>query len=318
VLLLCLLASYISAARPLITAWTGISIFAMWAVARVWVLRDPLTIVSANIDVSKYKTMIALYHVVNQPHFFNASLWRADFYVAITATAVLTLAAYRVHRLAVRSGRQARLRDALATHFSPQIVELLAKSREIGLTRWSKDLAVLDCDLVGFTTLAEGLPPERVAEILQAYRAVVESAVFGTGGAIVSYTGDGVTAAFGLTDGGAPGATCAVACAQDIARNWPDAGRDALGSDAPGLAIGIDFGPASAGLVGEERALSLLLLGTPVDGAAELQAMTREVSAQILLSDAEKLAATASDPALATKLHPIEILGTTTWSLSDE
>jgi class 3 adenylate cyclase len=315
VLLLCFMASHISAARPLITIWASLSVVAGWWLAREVILADPHTITAANLVLSHYKTYLELARVAGQPHFFNGGVWSIHFRELFIFGAILAFAAYRVHHLAIRTARQAALRDALGAHFAPQVAELMAKSSKPGLMRWSKELAVIDCDMISFTALAEKSEPEHVAEILQAYRNVVEDAVFDAGGAIVSYAGDGATAVFGLTDGGAPAAVAALDCAQQIANGWPEVARIILGTDAPAVAIGVDFGAVRAGLVGEGRALSLLLLGEPVAGAAELQAMTRDVSAPILLSEAEKQAATAEKPGLADNLLPVDAKGTTAWGL---
>jgi adenylate cyclase len=203
----------------------------------------------------------------------------------------------------------------LAAYFPTQVAELLARSHKVGLIRWSKDVAVIDCDLVGFTTIAEKSTPECVAEFLKAYRGVVEDAVFGAEGAIVSFTGDGVTAVFGLTDAARPAAMAALDCAQNVEANWRETGRRILGEDFPSAVLGIDFGSVRSGLVGEGHSLSLLILGEPVTGAAALQAMTRELSASILISDSGKQAAVAADPDIAARLTPVANSGPTIWTL---
>jgi class 3 adenylate cyclase len=65
----------------------------------------------------------------------------------------------------------------------------------------------------------------------------------------------------------------------------------------PDLAVGIDAGAALVGVVGEGRAMSLLMQGPPIVRAAELQAATRTLGSPILLSEAA--AAAASGPAKA-------------------
>jgi adenylate cyclase len=317
VLLLCFMVSHMSAARPPVTVWAALSVVGGFLVARMVIRADPLTITAANLVLSHYKTYLELARAAGQPHFFNNGVFGIHLRQLLIFAAILVFASYRIHFLALRTARQSALRDALGSHFSPQIAELMARSRKLGLMRWAKDLAVLDCDVVGFTALAEKSAPERVAEVLQAYRNLVAEAVFRAEGAIISYSGDGVTAAFGLTESGTPEAIAALGCAEEIVTRWYETGGGLLGDEAPAVAVGVDFGPVRAGLVGEGRALSLLILGAPVEGAAELQAMTREVSTCILLSDSAKRIATTHDPALATKLRQVELRGTTAWSLSD-
>ncbi len=305
-LLFCLLASHVSASRPVLTLWTGLSILAAWLVIRGIILADPRTLTRADINVAHYKTFLAVLRAINRPDYFNVGLWSNLAVVIGSVTLILSFAAYRVHRLALRTARLAALRDALSAYFSPQVVNLLSKARDVGLTRWSKDLAVIDCDLAGFTPLAETLAPEQVAALLSAYRATVEAAVFESGGAILSFTGDGIAAVFGLTEEDRAPAREALQCAGRILREWPQA-ASAIVAHPPGLAIGIEYGPARAGLVGEGRAVSLLLLGAPVEAAAALQALTRDAQTPLLIGGGERAALIAAEEAVATRLHPVEI-----------
>ena len=273
-LMFCLLASHISARRPAMALWAGGAIAAGWTVARWIALADPQVVVAADIKVARYHSMLALLNAINTPHYFNAALWRLNLFFAAYATAVVAFAAYRVHLLARRTARQIALRDALAAHFSPQVVDLLTSAK--AAQQWSREIAVLDCDLVGFTALAEKSTPEQAAATLGRYRSLVESAVFGADGAILSYAGDGIVAVFGLSDGASP-AGAALSCAQALLRQR---------SGIPPLAMGIDMGPAWAGIAGEGRSASLLMLGPPLEGASELQLLTREAGTPLLVSAA--------------------------------
>ena len=49
-------------------------------------------------------------------------------------------------------------------------------------------LAVLDCDLIGFSGLAARMAPEAVAAALRAYHGFVEELVFTCGGAVLAWS----------------------------------------------------------------------------------------------------------------------------------
>jgi class 3 adenylate cyclase len=314
-LLWCWQAGHATATRPLTCVWTGALVLGIWWALRHVAMADPLTVTIPKFPLSHYKSLLDVLREVHQPHYFSRNIWFTLELAIVDITALLFLVNFRTHRLAVRTARRVSLLNALAAHFSPQVAELLARSRQAGSSRWSKDVAVLDCDLVGFTTLAEKCTPGRVAEILRAYRSVVEKAVFGAEGAIVTFTGDGVTAVFGLTDTQRSGALAALDCALRIRQSWSEAGRRLLGEECTPAVIGIDFGPVQSGFAGEGRALSFLILGEPVKGAAALQSRTRELGAAILVSDAEKAAAVAADPEIAESLRPIQGADAVVWSL---
>jgi adenylate cyclase len=134
-------------------------------------------------------------------------------------------------------------------------------------------LAVLDCDLVGFSRLAARMTPESTAAALRAYHGFVEAVVFAHHGAVLKYTGDGVSAVFGFT-GEADAAANALASAEQLAADWPAVGASAFaGEDPPALVVGVDYGEVTAGIVGEGRALSLIVTGPAVAEAERLQAL---------------------------------------------
>jgi adenylate cyclase len=296
-LLLCFLASYAASVDPWLMAGASLTLLAAWSTALYGVSRDPRTITRANLHLGDYKTALDLMRAVNQPHYFHDVFWRAEVIGGGTVSLVLCFAAFRVRRLAARRARQEGARQALAAHFSPQIAALLSEART-GLAPDLRRVAVLDCDLVRFSTLAEGLSPERVAELLNLYRTLAVEAVFRHQGAVLNFAGDDVVAVFGLISPDAA-ASQALRAAKDLAGAWAATPAPGELAALPPLAIGIDLGEARVGVVGEGRALSLLIQGPPVDGAARLQQRTRASPSPILLSAvaARALGSADADPA---------------------
>lgn len=284
--LLCLVAATATPPRPLVTLAAGTTAAAAWTLMRFLALADPRTITKANIVIARYKTPLALIQAISGPHYFNTDIWRVNLIILSVVVAALVLSAFRTRRLAARSADRQAARDALSAYFSPQVVELILAGGAAGLTPQTREVAVLDCDLAGFTGLASALAPEKVAETLRLYRGIAEEAVQSRGGAIVSHEGDGLRAVFGLTHSGEGAAAAAEASARQMLAEWPRRAAELLRDKAPALAIGIDFGPARVGLIGKARTLTLLLLGAPVKSAAALQAATRGAATPLLLSEA--------------------------------
>ena len=309
VLLLCLLASYLSADRPALVWQVALGVAVAWIAALLWTSVQPG--VHDRKSLHAMHSLSELLAAVNAPRYLNFDLWRKDLEYAATITAVLGLTAWRMHRLARRAAGQQAQRDSLAAHFSPQVVADLLARRGRPFEPQERVVAVLESDLVGFTRLAETLTPEACAELLGRFRAEVESAVFAENGAILGWVGDGVTAVFGLDHPGPEAAVRALACARRLRAAWPGSAGD--GGSLPALGIGIDHGPAVLGLVGEGRSVSLLLTGAPVRTAARLQAATRQAGAAILLSESVHAALTRSVPAQAASLTPAAGLEPSAW-----
>jgi adenylate cyclase len=312
VLVLCFLASNADAERPS-TLWaSGGAIFLAWLAAGQVMLSDPHAITAATMHASNYKTPLAFLTAQNDPHFFNFTMFRGSLVSCAMITAALGFGLYRTRRLA-RSAADAQLsRGSLAAWFAPAVVDEILKSRGREFGPREAQVAALDCDLVGFTAMAEQRVPEEVAAVLSAWRSVVEDAVFAHGGTILSHAGDGSIALFGLAGGEEHAATGALAAAQQILRAWPVAASTVL--NAPPLAIGLDFGFARAGLLGE-RMLSFVAAGPVLDSAAELQRETRTAGAAVLVSEAAFARITRYESGLARLFERYENDAMVAWKL---
>ena len=189
----------------------------------------------------------------------------------------------------VRSRR--RLRTTFERFVPPDVAaELLP--RDGGAPRLESrrmEATVLFCDLRGFTTLAERLDAEQVIAVLNRYLELVSAAVFGHGGTVVSYQGDGVLAVFGAPLAQADHAARALAAARRILDEQLPAFnawlREQRLADAPlDAGIGLNSGSVMSGLVGSERRVEYAAVGDATNVAARLQALGRELPGRLFVS----------------------------------
>ena len=295
--LLCLLALNAANARPVLIWGSGGSILLAWYLARAWTLAAPSTLPKGSIHDDDYATALDYLGAVTQPRFFNTDVWTLQMASVAACVAVLGLAAQRLSRLSRRAAQREALRAGLAAHFSGPVVEALLAAGAQGLGGEGA-LTMLDCDLTGYSAVAAQLSPEAAADLLRAYHGFVERRVFEAGGAVLKYTGDGVSAVFGLAGAPERAAGAALACGRSLVEDWPTAAAALNLPDPPGIAVGVESGPASWGVVGQGRALSLVILGEPVEAAARLQERTRQEKVALLVGpQATRLAGLAGDQA---------------------
>ena len=96
--------------------------------------------------------------------------------------------------------RGERARTNLSRYFSPNLVEMLADQDEpLGAVR-RQTVAVLFVDIVGFTRMAEAMPPEAVVTMLRQFHERMTAQIFACGGTVEKYIGDAIFAVFGLPD----------------------------------------------------------------------------------------------------------------------
>lgn len=181
----------------------------------------------------------------------------------------------------------ARERQNLSRYFSPAVAErLAAKSEPYSLTG-SQSATVVFIDIVGFTGICEALPSERTIELLRGFHSRVERAVFGHGGTLDKYLGDGALAVFGVPDPLPGEAACALAAAVELQTSiaaWSDA-LVAEGLPRLTTAIGIHHGPVIVGDIGGESRFEFTVLGDSVNVASRLEGLTRQLQVAIIASE---------------------------------
>jgi class 3 adenylate cyclase len=178
--------------------------------------------------------------------------------------------------------------------FLPREVVDGAHSEPLALVAQPRRLeaTVLVTDVRGFTARAEHLTPEAVLQWLNQVQSVLAAAVHAHGGRVDKFMGDGMLAVFGM--GADPDAHAARAASAARAML---AGVALLADDPPTrIGIGIHTGPLIAGCLGSGLRLEFTVLGDTVNIAARLQAMTKQIGVDLLVSAETSRAAGGASP----------------------
>lgn len=202
----------------------------------------------------------------------------------------------RVHEIDRRRAAAERARVNLSRYFSPNLVELLAARDEpLGVVR-RQTVAVLFVDIVGFTRMAEGMPPEEVVTMLREFHERMTAQIFACGGTVEKYIGDEIFAVFSLPNASPDDAANALRCADRMIVElelWN--GIRKQGGETPlAIGIGLNYGPAVIGDVGSEQSLSFTVIGDTVNTASRLQGLTRSLHSPVVVADAVVSAAALS------------------------
>jgi len=150
-----------------------------------------------------------------------------------------------------------------------------------------QQIAILFADIRSFTQFSEAKLPYDVVFVLNRYFSAMGQAVTQAGGHLDKFIGDGVMALFGI------GKDPARACAEALngARNMGLRLRElneSLKNDLEEplrIGIGIHFGPAIIGEMGYGQATTLTAIGDSVNTASRLEAMTKELGVQLVVSE---------------------------------
>jgi adenylate cyclase len=149
------------------------------------------------------------------------------------------------------------------------------------------EIAVLFCDLRGFTSLTERRLPFDTVFLLNRYFEAVGRAVEEAGGHLDKFVGDGALALFGLSTDPEQASWQAVEAALRIRAGVADL-NEAYSSelDRPlQLAMSLHAGPAIVGEMGYGQATSLTAIGDTLNAGSRLEELAKEMDAELVISD---------------------------------
>ena len=214
-------------------------------------------IVSAYGDMTNIRTAMnrGAFDFVTKPVDF------ADLEVTIDKT--LESIADVPRRLDRQRAAAERARANLARYFSPNLVEMLADRDEpLGAVR-RETVAVLFVDIVGFTTMAETMPPEQVVDLLRDFHKRMAAQIFAWGGTVRNTAATDLRRVRAAQGGSRRRAANALRCANGIlsALDAWNAERAGRGKSALSIGIGLNYGPVVMGDVGSDQGLSFTVSG---------------------------------------------------------
>ena len=208
-------------------------------------------------------------------------------------------------------------RNNLARYFSPNLVDRLAGAENDFEAGQEKHATVLFVDVVGFTRLMEGVPPQLTIQFLRVFHEQMADCIFRHSGTLDKFIGDGVMATFGTPDAQPDDESRALQCALDMVgavERW-NGRRGRRGLPRVRIAVGVHAGPVLMGAIGSRNRLEFSAVGDTVNVASRLEHLARAHDALIVTSIETLDAARASpgfDPADAARFRavgPVPVTG---------
>lgn len=226
-------------------------------------------------------------------------------FVAIVAATVAALA-WRTAREALR-----RLQvSALFSRYVPETVvrELLDESTLEEVEAGQRlEVAVLFCDLRGFTPMCARLDPARVREILDLYYARSTDVIFDREGTLLQFAGDEVFAVFGAPLPQVDCADRAAGCAADLIDLQQDLGDELESRGLPRITygIGVHSGVVVAAHFGGPTRRQYTVIGESVNIGARLCSYAGEGQAVV----SERVMVALEDPPPTRPLGGVALKG---------
>jgi len=183
------------------------------------------------------------------------------------------------NRMVAGLSERDRLRELFGHHVGPDVARLAMAADPAAAAGDVRDVAVLFIDLTESTQLAVRLSPQEVAEVFNAFFAIVVAAVDDHGGLINKFQGDAALAVFGAPLRSATAADDALATARAL-------GVALRALPMVDFGIGVSAGSVFAGNIGAANRYEYTVIGDPVNEAARLADAAKKEPGRTLVSSA--------------------------------
>jgi len=234
------------------------------------------------------------------------SLWLRGIWLTMAIVAIVAVSATASYEAYVRGGywldfiaplfamrlyvrasnvlERRRVRAAFGQYVSVEVLDRVQREGT-DLGGEVRTVSVLMSDVRNFTTLAEGLPPARVSEIMSEYFSAMIDVIMENHGTVSDFIGDGILAVFGAPLDDPEHAWHAVRTALSMREALRRLNERWTAQDRPSLAMGVavNTGEVFAGNIGSARKMKYAVMGDTVNTVARIEALNRDLGTEILI-----------------------------------
>jgi adenylate cyclase len=187
-------------------------------------------------------------------------------------------------RLSARLLEETRRRERLQRYHSPGVTNRIMQGGETegAFLTQEREVTVMFCDIVGFTTMCEHAEPQAVGDMLNDFFGRMGEVIFEHDGTLDKFIGDCILSVFGAPFEQADHATRAVAAALAMRRELAKANAER--PDRPiRMRIAMNSGRALTGDIGSPKRREFTVLGDVVNTASRIESTVAEPD-QIVIS----------------------------------
>lgn len=191
----------------------------------------------------------------------------------------------------IEARSKAQITRLFGQYVPPELVDEMAKDpARYSLRGESKQMSVLFSDIVGFTSISEGLEASQLAAMLNVFLSHMTRLIQENRGTIDKYIGDAIMAFWGapmsderhardaVLTGMAMQASLKVLNPMLVERGWPEVR----------IGVGVNTGRMSVGNMGSEFRMAYTVMADAVNLASRLEALTRQYGVGVLVGEATR------------------------------
>ncbi len=167
------------------------------------------------------------------------------------------------------------------------VAEMSRTGQEVSVGGESREMTVLFSDVRGFTSISEGLAPQELTVLMNAFLSPMTRVIHQNHGTIDKYMGDAIMAFWGapLTD--PDHARHAVQAAMAMGKTMEDLSVDfvARGWKPIKVGIGLNSGVMSVGNMGSDFRLAYTVMGDAVNLGSRIESLTKQYGVGAMISE---------------------------------
>jgi adenylate cyclase len=222
----------------------------------------------------------------------NLYAWKAQSYVLNIAAPITML--FLLYLLNMAWGffmetRSRRLISGLFGTYVPKelVAEMSKNPEEYSMRGEARDMTVLFSDVRDFTSISEGLSPEGLRDMMNAYLTEMTEVIQHSRGTIDKYIGDAIMSFWGAPLNDAEHATHATEAALQMQKKIRALDTQFAKNAWPPLNIGVGLncGTMNVGDMGSKFRRAYTVMGDAVNIASRLEGLTKEYGVGILVSE---------------------------------
>lgn len=209
-------------------------------------------------------------------------------------------------KLGSEEWQRRRIKSLFGSYLSPELVdEMVDSHRDPELGGVEAEVTALFSDVVGFSSMAEGMKAEELVSLMNAYLGAMTEVIQEEGGTLDKYIGDAIVAMFGRPIPAKDHALRACRAAikmqerhEKLRLAWKESGKWPDSVNNMRTRVGLNTGIAVVGNMGSEVRFNYTMMGDTVNLAARCESGAKSYGIYTMVTAATLEAALERDPDL--------------------
>jgi len=260
--------------------------------------------------ITIFSPLIVLVYILLSIYLFDKGIIMNLVYLPLTISSVYvaeTIYAYR----ATKQEKQ-QIKEAFTKYVSAEVVsEVMKTPDKLQLGGARKEVTIFFSDIRGFTTLSEGLNPEKLVHLLNEYLSAMTDIIMKHQGLVDKYIGDAIMAFWGAPLEQENNAELACETSIEMQRKLAELNKKWALEKLPALKIGIGLntGEAIIGNMGSYKRFDYTAIGDNINLGSRLEGLTKQYQVGILTSEITRKK--AGDGFVFRKIDLVQVKGKT-------